>query len=59
MEEPTTENPNRSLTQDQIDTHLQGRFTKYKEYFLGPAAPLTPGVVLGEFDDGDVDGDVV
>lgn len=36
-------------SQEQIDTHLQGRFTKYKEYFLGAGGPLSGGTVLGEF----------
>lgn len=36
-------------TQEQIDAHLQGRFTKYKEYFFGKGAPLGGGVVIGEF----------
>lgn len=40
-------------TQAQIDEHLQARFTKYKEYFLGKAAPLGGGVVIGEFIDKD------
>ena len=34
-----------------IDAHLQGRFTKYKEYFLGPHAPLPNGFLIGEFID--------
>lgn len=38
-------------TQQQIDDHLQGRFTKYKEHFLGAGGPLSAGVVLGEFED--------
>ena len=36
-------------SQEEIDGHLQGRYTKYKEYFLGDGKPLGPGVVLGEF----------
>ncbi len=32
-----------------IDRWLQGRFTKYKEYFLGSDAPLGPNIVIGEF----------
>ncbi len=38
-------------TQAQIDEHLQGRFTKYKEYFFGAGDPLGPGVVVGEFEE--------
>ncbi len=34
----------------EIDAHLQGRFRRYAECFLGAAAPLGPGVVLGEFE---------
>ncbi len=32
-----------------IDRWLQGRFEKYKEYFLAPDGPLSPGLLLGEF----------
>lgn len=38
-------------TQEQIDEHLQGRFTKYKEYFLGKGGALSAGVVIGEFEE--------
>jgi len=38
-------------TQEQIDEHLQGRFTKYREYFLGKGGALSPGVVIGEFEE--------
>jgi len=38
-------------TQAQIDEHLQGRFARYKEYFLGPGGHLSAGVVLGEFEE--------
>ncbi|MDG2303727.1 MAG: VOC family protein [Candidatus Binatia bacterium] len=38
-------------TQEQIDEHLQGRFTKYKEYFFGAGGSLSPGVVVGEFEE--------
>jgi len=38
-------------TQAEIDTHLQGRFRKYKEYFLGARAPLSAGCVIGEFEE--------
>ena len=34
-----------------IDRWLQGRFEKYKEYFLAPDGPLGPGLLLGEFVD--------
>ena len=34
-----------------IDQWLQGRFTKYKEYFLGADGPLSPGLLIGEFID--------
>ncbi|MDJ0790242.1 MAG: hypothetical protein QNK05_25905, partial [Myxococcota bacterium] len=37
--------------QPTLDRWLQGRFTKYKEYFLGPDAPLGPNMVIGEFVD--------
>ncbi len=38
-------------TQAQIDAHLQGRFTKYEEYFLGRGAVLSAGVIVGEFEE--------
>ena len=38
-------------TQAEIDEHLQGRFTKYKEYFLGKGGPLSSGVLIGEFEE--------
>ena len=44
-------------SQAQIDEHLQGRFTKYKEYFFGAGAPLGGGVVVGEFVDATPDTD--
>lgn len=34
-----------------IDRWLQGRFKKYKEYFLAPDGPLSPGLLIGEFID--------
>ena len=34
-----------------IDRWLQGRFEKYKEYFLAPEGPLSPGLLIGEFID--------
>jgi len=33
-----------------IDKYLQGRFPKYKEYFLEATAPLSGGVVIGQFE---------
>lgn len=38
-------------SQTQIDTHLQGRFSRYEEYFLGRGGALSAGVVLGVFED--------
>jgi len=39
----------------QIDEHLQGRFSRYYEHFLTPGGPLGRGtVLLGEFDAPDV-----
>ncbi len=35
--------------QSQIDTKCQGRFTKYKEYFITAADPLHTTLLLGEF----------
>ena len=35
--------------QDQIDSKCQGRFTKYKEYFVTAPEPLNTTVLLGEF----------
>lgn len=42
-----------SLDYDQatIDRWLQGRFERYKEYFLAPDGPLSPGLLIGEFID--------
>ena len=42
-----------SLDYDQatIDRWLQGRFEKYKEYFLAADGPLSPGMLIGEFID--------
>lgn len=37
-------------SQAEIDAHLQGRFRRYAEYFLGACAPLGAGVVVGEFE---------
>ena len=34
-----------------IDEWLQGRFNKYKEYFLAADGPLSPGMLIGEFID--------
>ncbi len=38
-------------SKDQIDRHLQGRFEKYKEYFLAADGPLSGGILIGEFID--------
>jgi methylmalonyl-CoA/ethylmalonyl-CoA epimerase len=35
---------------DIIDAHLQGRFRKYKEYFLAADGPLSDGVLIGQFE---------
>ena len=35
--------------QFQIDSKCQGRFTKYKEYFITAADPLNTTLLLGEF----------
>ena len=37
--------------QSQIDSKCQGRFTKYKEYFISAADPLNTTVLLGEFNE--------
>ena len=37
--------------QAEIDEHLQGRFRRYREYFLGKGGSLGPGVVIGEFEE--------
>lgn len=34
-----------------IDEWLQGRFEKYKEYFLAADGPLSSGMLIGEFID--------
>ncbi len=39
--------------QPTIDRWLQGRFTKYKEYFLAGDGPLSSGLLIGEFVDAD------
>ena len=36
-------------SQEEIDKHLQGRFTKYKEYMLDPDTSYGVGPVIGEF----------
>lgn len=36
-----------------LDKWLQGRFTKYKEYFLAGDGPLSGGLLIGEFIDSD------
>jgi hypothetical protein len=35
--------------QETIDKHLQGRFTKYKEYMLDTDTSFGVGPVIGEF----------
>ena len=35
--------------QSQIDSKCQGRFTKYKEYFISAPDPLNTTLLLGEF----------
>tara|TARA_B100000609_G_scaffold150994_1_gene122417 strand:+ start:454 stop:903 length:450 start_codon:yes stop_codon:yes gene_type:complete len=37
--------------QSQIDSKCQGRFTKYKEYFIKAADPLNTTLLLGEFNE--------
>ena len=37
--------------QSQIDAKCQGRFTKYKEYFITAADPLNTTLLLGEFNE--------
>jgi catechol 2,3-dioxygenase-like lactoylglutathione lyase family enzyme len=37
--------------QETIDRWLQGRFEKYKEYFLAADGPLSAGLLIGEFID--------
>lgn len=36
-------------SQDEIDQHLDGLFTRYKEYFLSTGAQLGYGITLGQF----------
>lgn len=38
-------------SQEQIDAKCQGRFSRYKEYFVTARAPLSGTVLLGEFID--------
>ena len=37
-------------SQEEIDKHLQGRFTKYKEYMLDPSTSYGVGPVIGQFE---------
>ena len=37
--------------QSQIDSKCQGRFTKYKEYFISAPDPLNTTLLLGEFNE--------
>jgi len=37
-------------TQEEIDRHLDGLFTRYKEYFLDTGAQLGYGITLGQFE---------
>ncbi len=37
-------------SQEEIDKHLQGRFTKYKEYMLDPTTSYGVGPVIGQFE---------
>ncbi len=37
-------------SQEQIDTHLQGRFKKYKEYMLDPSGTMGVGLVIGQIE---------
>ncbi len=36
-------------TQDEIDAHLDGLFSRYKEYFLSTGSSTGYGITLGEF----------
>ena len=37
-------------TQEEIDRHLDGLFTRYKEYFLNTGAQRGYGITLGQFE---------
>tara|TARA_Y100000768_G_scaffold43000_1_gene28127 strand:- start:262 stop:708 length:447 start_codon:yes stop_codon:yes gene_type:complete len=37
--------------QSQIDSKCEGRFTKYKEYFITTSDPLNTNLLLGEFNE--------
>ena len=37
-------------SQEEIDKYLQGRFRKYKEYMLNPAATLGVGPIIGQIE---------
>jgi methylmalonyl-CoA/ethylmalonyl-CoA epimerase len=37
-------------TQEEIDQHLDGLFTRYKEYFLNTGAQCGYGITLGQFE---------
>ncbi|MBT4512221.1 MAG: hypothetical protein HOC20_08440 [Chloroflexi bacterium] len=37
-------------SQEEIDKHLQGRFTKYKEYMLDPSTSYGVGPIIGQFE---------
>ncbi|MBS0391797.1 MAG: VOC family protein [Proteobacteria bacterium] len=37
-------------TQEEIDRHLDGLFTRYKEYFLNTGAQCGYGITLGQFE---------
>lgn len=37
-------------TQEEIDLHLDGLFTRYKEYFLNTGAQCGYGITLGQFE---------
>ncbi len=37
-------------SQEEIDKHLQGKFTKYKEYMLDPGTSYGVGPVIGQFE---------
>ena len=37
-------------TQDEMDRHLDGLFTRYKEYFLNTGARCGYGITLGQFE---------
>lgn len=38
-------------TQEEIDLHLDGLFTRYKEYFLNTGAQCGYGITLGQFEE--------